>query len=88
MEFATIVQAKTGNAIGFFGYSSRHSVEAQEANARLCAAAPEMVEALSLIFAVGSQCSLGYLGEIQKKARIAFDKAGIVPNDKLTHGGE
>ena len=45
------------------------------ANARLIAAAPEMLEALKMSLKIGDGCSRGFLNEVQKQARAAIAKA-------------
>ena len=49
--------------------------QVDEANARLIAAAPELLEALQMAMQIGDQCSRGFLGMFQAKARAAIAKA-------------
>jgi hypothetical protein len=44
-------------------------------DARLIAAAPEMLEALKLAMEIGDGCSRGFLGEVQTKIQAAISKA-------------
>ncbi len=55
--------------------STEAGQEQQEANARLIAAAPELLEALEMAMEIGDQCSRGFLGKFQEKARAAIAKA-------------
>lgn len=45
------------------------------ANARLMAAAPELLEALQMAMEIGDQCSRGFLAAFQEKASAAIAKA-------------
>lgn len=47
----------------------------QMANARLIAAAPEMLEALKLAMQIGDGCSRGFLGKVQTQIQAAISKA-------------
>lgn len=51
------------------------SYDEQVANAKLIAAAPELLEALEMALEIGDQCSRGFLGKFQQKARAAIAKA-------------
>lgn len=46
-----------------------------EANAHLISAAPDLLEALEMAMEIGDQCSRGFLGKFQAKARAAIAKA-------------
>lgn len=50
-----------------------------EANARLIAAAPDLLEALEMAMEIGDQCSREFLGKFQAKARAAIAKARVKP---------
>jgi hypothetical protein len=45
------------------------------ANAHLISAAPDLLEALEMAMEIGDQCSRGFLGKFQAKARAAIAKA-------------
>lgn len=51
----------------------------EEADAHLIAAAPELLEALEMAMEIGDQCSRGFLGKFQAKARAAIAKAQVKP---------
>lgn len=51
----------------------------EEADARLIAAAPELLEALEMAMEIGDQCSRGFLCKFQAKARAAIAKARVKP---------
>lgn len=46
-----------------------------QANAHLISAAPDLLEALEMAMEIGDQCSRGFLGKFQAKARAAIAKA-------------
>lgn len=49
----------------------------RSADAHLIAAAPELLEALEMAMEIGDQCSRGFLGKFQAKARAAIAKARV-----------
>lgn len=51
----------------------------EEADAHLIAAAPDLLEALEMAMEIGDQCSRGFLGKFQAKARAAIAKARVKP---------
>lgn len=68
-------QDEAGLSIGFVHSSSPERIAEGLANAKLIAAAPELLEALEMAMEIGDQCSRGFLGKFQAKARAAIAKA-------------
>jgi hypothetical protein len=63
------------NGVGFCSEITICENIRSKANASLIAAAPELFEALEMAMEIGDQCSRGFLGKFQVKAKAALDKA-------------
>lgn len=68
------LKAGTGSPV-WPSVARAHSQPEAEANARLIAAAPDLLEALEELYKAGPDCEGGPLGEAYRKARAAIAKA-------------
>jgi hypothetical protein len=72
-EYKTVIGTEV--SCGQFCYGGSVDMKISDADARLIAAAPEMLEALKLAMEIGDGCSRGFLGEVQTKIQAAITKA-------------
>jgi len=72
-----IVGTYNGLMVAMLAHSinEKDQKETAIANARLIAAAPELLEALEMAIQIGDQCSRGFLAEFHAKAKAAIAKA-------------